>query len=119
MWITEDQRTLPIEARIEMLLLSLSVPPHLKGFRYLVRAVALGLEDESRLQDIMVQLYGQIAEEFEVTVGSVERDARTAIRQVPSEFCHEILNTPTDRRAKPLTVRLFIALCVLKLRHRL
>ena len=114
---TENQRSLTTQAKIELLLLSLSVPPHLKGFRYLARAIALVLEDETCLQNVMVQLYGQIAEEFDVTGGSVERDARTALRQVPPELCCEVLNSPVYRENKPVTVRIFVSLCVIKLRY--
>jgi hypothetical protein len=113
----EKQRSLAREAKIELLLLSLSIPPHLKGFRYLVRAIALVMEDETCLQNVMVQLYGQIAEDFGVTCVSVERDARTALRQVPPELCCEVLNAACYRGSKPVTVRVFVSLCVLKLRY--
>ncbi|MBQ8369399.1 MAG: sporulation initiation factor Spo0A C-terminal domain-containing protein [Clostridia bacterium] len=117
MTTTEARLSPSTEASIEMMLLSLSVPPHLKGFRYLARAIALSLEDESCLQNIMVQLYGCIAEEFGVTAYSVERDARTALHQIPPELCREILGAPDRRKDKPITVRAFVALCMFRLKY--
>ena len=115
----ENPQSLPLEARAEMLLLSLSVPPHLKGFRYLVHAILLSIEDESRLGNIMTGLYDRIAADYSVTGFSVERNARTALRQVPPELCHEILHAPASRGDKAISVRHFVSLCVVKLKYAL
>lgn len=53
---------------------------HYKGYRYLVKATELVLEDPTRLkQRIQKDIYTPIAKEYETTVWAVERSLRTVI----------------------------------------
>ena len=74
---------------------------------------------KSKGQNFLTQRWvpQRIAEDYGVTGFSVERDARTALRQVPPELCCEVLNSPVYRENKPVTVRIFVSLCVIKLRY--
>ena len=115
--LNETQTMEPIELRIEKLLMALHVPAHLKGYRYLARAIAFTMEDESCLRSVMTALYGRIAKDFRTTVHSVERNARTAIHQIPKDAYQSVFTAGDLQDGRALTVSTFISLCVLKLRY--
>lgn len=64
---------------IQCLVRSLGIGATYRGYRYLVYAVMLCLEDEDYLLGISKLLYPRIAEEYQTSVSSVERDLRTVI----------------------------------------
>ncbi len=63
----------------ELLLHSLGITSNYKGHRILIMAVEIALQDENALNDIMVSVYGVVAEKLGVSAASVERNIRTAI----------------------------------------
>ena len=65
---------------IERLVRSLGVGATYRGYRYLVYAVALCLQDEDYLLSVSKLLYPKIAHTYCTTSCSVERDIRTVIR---------------------------------------
>lgn len=65
--------------RIRSLLIGIGVPPHLYGFRYLVEAVLMCMDDPSLLHKVTLQLYPTLAEKMNATVNSVERSIRHCI----------------------------------------
>lgn len=64
---------------IQHLVRSLGIGATYRGYRYLVCAIMLCLEDEDYLLGISKLLYPKIAEEYKTSVSSVERDLRTVI----------------------------------------
>lgn len=63
----------------EFLLHSLGITSNYKGYRILIAAVDIALRDENALNDIMVSIYGGVAEKLGISAASVERNIRTAI----------------------------------------
>lgn len=61
-------------------LLSSGMKPHLKGFRFLHRAIELTIENNNILPSMTKVLYPQIAKEFNETASKVERAIRNSIR---------------------------------------
>ncbi len=64
---------------IQYLVRSLGIGATYRGYRYLVMAVSLCLEDEDYLLGISKLLYPKIAELCHTSAGSVERDLRTVV----------------------------------------
>ena len=64
---------------IQYLVRSLGIGATYRGYRYLIVAVSLCLEDEDYLLCISKLLYPKIAEICHTSAGSVERDLRTVI----------------------------------------
>ena len=57
---------------------TLGVPAHMKGYRYLCRAVELVMEDPSLVHALTKALYPAVAREFGVPPACVERSIRSA-----------------------------------------
>ncbi len=49
-----------------------------QGFQYLALCVELAAEDDSRLCALVKEIYGPVAEKYQVPYRSIERDIRTA-----------------------------------------
>lgn len=64
---------------IEHLIRSLGIGATYRGYKYLCYAISLCLENEDYLLGISKLLYPTIANTFQATSGSVERDLRTVI----------------------------------------
>ena len=62
------------------LLYQLGVTANYRGFRYIVTAVELILEDPQRLLAVTKDLYPDVAKRCKTTSSGVERNIRTAIR---------------------------------------
>ncbi|MCI5648869.1 MAG: sporulation initiation factor Spo0A C-terminal domain-containing protein [Fusicatenibacter sp.] len=64
---------------IQRLLHSLGIGANYRGYKYLVLAISLCLEDEDQLLRISKTLYPKIARTYHVSTSCVERNIRTAI----------------------------------------
>lgn len=64
---------------IPYLVRSLGIGATYRGYRYLILALTLCLEDEDYLLGISKILYPQIARTYQTSASSVERDLRTVI----------------------------------------
>ncbi|WP_173328217.1 sporulation initiation factor Spo0A C-terminal domain-containing protein [Eubacterium pyruvativorans] len=76
--MTEEEETM-LQLRTERLLLRLGIPMNLNGFKYLCRCCVHTALDPTILQRITKTVYPIVADEFNVTVGSVEIAIRRAI----------------------------------------
>lgn len=105
-----------IDNAITNFLHNVGVPAHIKGFRYLRKAIDLGFHDQNYLEMITKGLYPAIAEEFETTPSRVERAIRHAIETAWDRGDVDVLNsifgyTVSSRKGKPTNSE-FIALVV-------
>ena len=57
----------------------LGIPAHIKGYRYVRKAVEMVINDMDLLNAVTKELYPRVAEEFETTASRVERAIRHAI----------------------------------------
>lgn len=64
---------------IRKLLIELGVPEHIKGSRYLIKAIGLVVEDENMLDAITKWLYPAVAKFFDTTGSRTERAIRHGI----------------------------------------
>ena len=67
------------EAAVRRMLRTAGVPAHIKGYRYLCRAIPLVMDDPSLLHALTKALYPAVAGEFGTTAGCVERAIRSAV----------------------------------------
>jgi two-component system, response regulator, stage 0 sporulation protein A len=68
-----------IEAQISTLVFDMGIPSHIKGYRYLIDAVALTYEDPTLISKITKELYPYIARKNNTTASRVERAIRHSI----------------------------------------
>ena len=61
------------------ILKKMGMPPHVNGYQYLREAVILVVEDFRRINTIMSDVYGPVAQNFSSTIPRVERAMRHAI----------------------------------------
>ena len=70
----------PRKEKIKELLRRLGAAPNYTGFHYLVEAVLLCTEEESKLLSVTKTLYPETARHFSVSPSAIERDIRTVIK---------------------------------------
>lgn len=67
------------DIKIERYLLNKGVPPHLKGFQYMVTAIKLCQDDNDYLYNVTTKLYPQLAKIYNDTYSRTERCLRTTL----------------------------------------
>jgi len=92
----------------------LAVPPHVKGYTFLVAAIPMVVEEPEILQSMMTRLYPVIGQRYHSTTSCVERNIRHAIelawnRCRVDEIENAFGNTLDANKDKP-TNREFIAM---------
>ena len=75
---TETEKKQPT-SDIEETLIELGVPPHYRGYQFLLDALSLAFEDEDYLFGVTKNLYPTIAKRHCSTAARVERSIRHAI----------------------------------------
>lgn len=105
-----------LENKTSELLLGIGIPPHVRGYRLLRRAIEMAYDDRNYLKRITKGLYIDLATEFSRTPSQVERNIRSAIqiafdRDIPEYYKRSI----NPRTGKPANSE-FIALCAEKLK---
>lgn len=68
-----------LRRRIADMLHSMAVAPHLKGYRFLLEAILLVVNDKGMLDSITYRIYPLVANQFNTTPVRVERGIRSAI----------------------------------------
>ena len=67
------------ELKIERYLLNKGIPPHLKGFQYMVTAIKLCQENNDYLYNVTKKLYPQLAKIYNDSYSRTERCLRTTL----------------------------------------
>ena len=75
------QDELKLEKLISGYVWKLGIPTHEKGYKYIVSAIKLGVENESLLQAIVKGLYSKLSEMYNCNTSKIERDIRKAIKK--------------------------------------
>ena len=90
---------------IPRLIRSLGIGATYRGYRYLILAITLCLEDEDYLLGISKLLYPHIARTYQTSSSSVERDLRTVITVCWERGNRDLLQeiSPCPLFAKPTT----------------
>lgn len=90
---------------IPHLVRTLGIGATYRGYRYLILALSLCLEDEEYLLGISKILYPQIAQTYCTSVSSVERDLRTVISVCWKKGNRKFLQnlSPCPLKTKPTT----------------
>ena len=81
-----------MEKIIKLALIRAGIRVDLEGFKYLCKAIELGIERPELLQRICKGLYTEVANFFHTTYYCVERSIRHAIEQTNIEKSFQILN---------------------------
>ena len=68
-----------IDAIVRNLLIEIGVPEHIKGSKYLVKAICAVVENDDLINAITCELYPLVAEAFQTTPSRVERAIRHAV----------------------------------------
>ena len=99
-----------------LLLKRVGIPPHIKGYEFIKRAVLMVLEDGTRIHYITKDLYPSIAQEYKTTASRTERAIRHAAEvsfdNMPPEMIEELFgNCVGFNKGKPTNSQ-FIATLV-------
>lgn len=101
------------EAAARAALFELGVPEHIKGYRYLLRALMFAVEDANAVEYVTGYLYPKVAEVFDTTGPRVERAIRHGIELAWDRGDLDVLyryfgNTTSPSRGRPTNAE-FIA----------
>ena len=104
-------------------LISIGVPPHLKGFIYLRDAIILMAHNHELFANATTRLYHVIAHHYAINASMVERSMRSAIRitfeRSPSPVKAELFSTLLDPGRDRPTNAMFIATVAQQARYGL
>ena len=94
------------DATIRNLLVELGVPEHLKGSKYLAKAISAVVENDDLINAVTCELYPLVAEAFGSTKSKVERTIRHAIEAAWDRGDLDVLrqyfgNTISPSKGKP------------------
>ncbi|MBQ4563738.1 MAG: sporulation initiation factor Spo0A C-terminal domain-containing protein, partial [Lachnospiraceae bacterium] len=108
------------EVRISQALHQMGVPANIKGYRYLITAIELCMNDMDMLGSVTKQLYPTIAKRYDTTPSRVERAIRHSIEVAWNRGQIDVLDavfgyTINTRKGKPTNSE-FIAMLSDKLR---
>ncbi len=71
--------TKALDEKISYIFMTVGIPAHIKGYKFLREAIKLSIQDPNIINSITKKLYPSIAERFETTSSKVERAIRHAI----------------------------------------
>ncbi len=77
--IVERKRSGSVEERISSIFISIGIPPHIKGYRYLREGIRMAVEDPHVINNVTKVLYPKIGEKYATSASKVERAIRHAI----------------------------------------
>ncbi|MNP14809.1 Stage 0 sporulation protein A [compost metagenome] len=100
--VVHIKKPISTEHRVNELMLKCNVPNHIKGYKYLLSAITLGIENPEILGAITKGVYQSVATKHDTTPSKVERAIRHAIEKTfinNNEFFREILHC--ERIVKP------------------
>ena len=103
-----------IEDVISKVILELGVASHLNGYKYLITAIRLVMEDQHNIKCITKRLYPNVAKEHQTTVSRAERAIRHAIEYAydcykAPELFYKIFGNSISRNKGKATNSQFIA----------
>ena len=75
----ERRRARSIEERISNIFISIGIPPHIKGYKYLREGIKMAVEDPTIINNVTKGLYPIIGEKYGTSASKVERAIRHAI----------------------------------------
>ena len=75
----ERRRPGSIEERITNIFISIGIPPHIKGYKYLREVIRMAVEDPTIINNVTKGLYPVIGERYQTSASKVERAIRHAI----------------------------------------
>ncbi len=75
----ERKRAGSLEERISNIFISIGIPPHIKGYKYLREGIKMAVEQPTIINNVTKGLYPIIGERFETSASKVERAIRHAI----------------------------------------
>lgn len=76
---TRSGNSSTLDEKISTILLTIGIPSHLKGYKYLFEGVKMIVNKPNLTNKVTKQLYPEIGEVFGTTVANVERAIRTVI----------------------------------------
>ena len=77
--IVERKRSGSVEERVSSIFISIGIPPHIKGYRYLREGIRMAVEDPHVINNVTKVLYPKIGEKYATSASKVERAIRHAI----------------------------------------
>jgi len=96
----------------------LCVPAHIKGYRYMIYAVELCMDDNAIIDNVIDKLYPNIADAFGDTSSRVQRAIRHAINVSYTNAAPEIIEQYFGKRLKKAPNSEFIATLAFRLQLR-
>lgn len=75
----DTKETSTTEVQLKKVMLQIGIPAHIKGYRYVQKAILLVIDDPKKIEYVTKDLYPTVAKYFDTTSSKVERAIRHAI----------------------------------------
>jgi len=111
----EAKKSISRKESIMDILKELCVPAHIKGYRYLIYAIEICMDDNSIIDNVIDKLYPGVAEEFDDTSSRVQRAIRHAINVSYSNIEPEVIEKYFGKRSRKVPNSEFIATIAFRL----
>lgn len=101
------------EKKILIALRALGVPPHIRGYQYIVWCVGKALEQPNTMNALCKEMYGDLGKQLGIPSARVERCIRTAVAYVfdrpHTKQLNRLFNGPLSMNTGMPTNKQFIA----------
>ena len=91
------------------------IPAHIKGYRYLIYAIEICIDDNSIIDNVIDRLYPSVAAEFGDTSSRVQRAIRHAINVFYANADPDVVEKYFGKRVKKVPNSEFIATIAFRL----
>lgn len=88
-----DSITKLLDEKISYIFMTVGIPAHIKGYKFLREAIKISISDPNIINSITKKLYPSIAERYETSASKVERAIRHAIEVAWNRGKIENINT--------------------------
>lgn len=91
--INRNPRMKALDEKISYIFMTVGIPAHIKGYKFLREAIKMSIEDPNIINSITKRLYPDIASKYETSPSKVERAIRHAIEVAWNRGKIENINT--------------------------
>ncbi len=117
--VREEERSVPLDKKVDKLLYELMLSTNYKGYKYLKDSIIMLVNNEADSESFAKYVYPALCGKYGANRQSIEKNMRFAIMKIyalnPDENILRVLGKPALCSPRPTNAK-FVSLCAAKLR---
>ena len=117
--VREEEKSVPLEKKVERLLYELMLSTNYKGYKYLKDSIIMLVNNEADSESFAKYVYPALSEKYGVSRQGIEKNMRFAIMKIYGQNTEEnilhLLGKPALCDPRPTNAK-FVSICAAKLR---